>query len=611
MGLQKKNIYFILALVFILGVVLQISRQDELLTWAGRLQAKTPDTLEFKDAITAQEVDSLQLDRILVVYDGEDPYSVRLKDNIARTLQDMKQRVEVVEAVALHGSPDSYRAVMIAMAKLDRLADPTWLTSYVEEGGHLVLAVTPETSSLLLSIYRKLGANDVGEYITVQGVRLNTNILIGMKGYEVDDEFITNSSLRMDLNEQAKVHITSASGDPLLWETSYGLGKFVVFNGTMLDEKTSRGLITGMTGLVIPDMLYSVFNAKLLYIDDFPAPFPNGINEELYQIYKRSQPRFFKEVWWPDMVRLAQRHEFKYTGVLIETYEDDVQSPFMTPEQADRSNLATLGREIVKGGGEIGLHGYNHQSLVTSERTAGFFGYKKWTSVEDMAGSLEAALQFIGSVFPSIKVQTYVPPSNVLGPEGREALKMALPDLTNISSLYTEDAKGFAYVQEFEVAEDGLVELPRLTSGYLLDHYMYWVSMSGASSIGMFSHFIHPDDILDRERSAPYKWDQLYERIDRFLEFQEERFGFLRSMTAAEAAEEVRKSVTAEVYVDKSVKGKLRGYVNHYSGDLYFILRTDKKIGLLKHCSVKRIDDQVYLVHVQDANFEIELKGQL
>lgn len=609
MGLQKKNIYFILILVLVLGLALQISRQDELLVWAGKLNDNTRDSLEYVDAIPANEAELLQLDRTLVVYDEENPSSIRLKDNITRTLKDMKQPYDIAEAGTMDESPEPYRAVIMALNRLERLADTKWLTSYVEQGGHLLLAAAPENGHVLLNIYRKLGANDVGDYINVQGIRFNTNILIGMKGYEIDDEFITNSSLRMDLNEQAKVHMTSASGDPLLWETPYGKGKFVVFNGTMLEEKTSRGLITGMTGLVIPDMLYSIFNVKLLYIDDFPAPFPNGINEELYRVYKRSQPRFFKEVWWPDMVRLARKYDFKYTGVLIETYEDDVQAPFMTPEQADRSSLTTLGREIIKGGGEVGLHGYNHQSLVTSEKISGFFGYKHWTSVEDMAGSLKAALQFVGSVFPSVKIQTYVPPSNVLGPEGREALKLALPDLTNISSLYTEDERQFAYVQEYEVAEDGIVELPRLTSGYLLDNYMYWVSMNGASSVGMFSHFIHPDDILDSERSAPYTWEQLFQRFDRFLDFQGKHFGFLRSMTAAEAAEEVRKTVTAEVYVDKSEEGKLRGYVNRYSGDLHFILRTDKKIGILKHCSVKRVDEQVYLVHVHDADFEIELKG--
>ncbi|CAH0119444.1 MULTISPECIES: DUF2194 domain-containing protein [unclassified Paenibacillus] len=611
MGLQKKNIYFILALVLILGIALQISRQDELLAWTGRLQAKTPDSLDYRDAISPEEAASLQTDRILILYDDDNPYSIRLKDNIARTLKDMKQTADIMEAAKLQGSPDRYQAVIIAMPRLGRLTDHSWLAPYVEQGGHLLLATAPDLDDVLLAIYRKLGAYDVGEYILPQGVRFQTNILIGMKGYELNKDFITNSSLRMDLGDQANVHMTSAAGDPLLWETPYGKGKFVVFNGTMLDEKTSRGLITGITGLLIPDMLYSIFNVKLVYIDDFPAPFPNGINEELYRTYKRSEPRFFKEIWWPYMVRLAQKHNVKYTGVLIETYEDDVTPPFLTPKQADRSSLATLGREVLKGGGEIGLHGYNHQSFVTSERISAAFGYKPWASADDMAGSLGAALRFAQSVFPSNKIQTYVPPSNVLGPEGREILAKALPDLTNISSLYTVDEKQFAYVQEFEVAEDGIVELPRLTSGFLLEDYMYWVSMNGASSVGVFSHFVHPDDILDLKRSFPYTWEQLYERMDRFLQFQGERYGFLRSMTAAEAAVEVKKTAAAQVYVDRSEEGKLRGYVNRFSGDLYFLLRTDKKIGALKHCSVKRVDENVYLVQAKDAKFEIELKGSL
>ena len=57
----------------------------------------------------------------------------------------------------------------------------------------------------------------------------------------------------------------------------------------------------------------------------------------------------------------------------------------------------------------------------------------------------------------------YVPPSNVLSPEGRAVLTHEIPEVKTIASTYFPG--DFAYAQEFEWAADGMFEQPRVISG--------------------------------------------------------------------------------------------------------------------------------------------------
>lgn len=53
--------------------------------------------------------------------------------------------------------------------------------------------------------------------------------------------------------------------------------------------------------------------------------------------------------------------------------------------------------------------------------------------------------------------------SNVLSEAGRKLLGSLYPKIRTIASNYFSG--DYAYVQEFEVAEDGIVEQPRIISG--------------------------------------------------------------------------------------------------------------------------------------------------
>jgi hypothetical protein len=241
--------------------------------------------------------------------------------------------------------------------------------------------------------------------------------------------------------------------------------------------------------------------------------------------------------------------------------------------------LISYGREIIKSGGEIGIHGYNHQAMQTDPRVAESFGYKTWRSVEDMEAATEAVLNYIAEGFPKYKVMSYVPPSNVLGPEGRQALIHEWPNLAVIASLYGVDESNRAYVQEFEVADDGIIEMPRVTSGFFDVPYNVWFEANTMTSVKEFEHMLSRLD-------TTYPW--------------------LRSITSNEAGIGIADVLLSKMSV-KHDANQMQVSTTADSSEQFFIFRTDKKIGKLVNCNVRKVDDGIYLVTAYKNDFSIGL----
>lgn len=110
-------------------------------------------------------------------------------------------------------------------------------------------------------------------------------------------------------------------------------------------------------------------------------------------------------------------------------------------------------------------------------------------------------------MFPGTELSVYVPPSNVLSDEGREMIVKEFPEIRTIASNYF--VGDMAYTQEFEVAEDGIVEQPRIISGAVIDDYMELAAISELNMHFVNTHFMHPDDLLDEDRGARLGWKKL------------------------------------------------------------------------------------------------------
>jgi len=395
-----------------------------------------------------------------------------------------------------------------------------------------------------------------------------------------------------------------------MWKREYGAGSFIVYNGDKLHLKNSRGLIAGAVSLMQPDFLYPIFNSKIFFIDDFPAPIAKGNNPNIYREYGLNLPTFFQEIWWPDMLKVARLYNVKYTAAVIQSYNDEVSPPFHNPVDQEWHQLVSYGREVIKSGGEIAIHGYNHQSLQNNKDTADYLGYQIWDDQGNMEESIKEVNQYLKSAFPSFTPMSYVPPSNVLGREdGREALKKAWPELSVIASLYDTDFEDRAYVQEFELSKDGIIEMPRVTSGYFETPYLRWLEANTITSVGVFSHFLHPDDLLDDDRGQAKTWGNLYQDFSDYLERLQRTYPWLRDNTSTEAGFDMVNVLQTNVRVTKD-SNRIKGEVDQYKQPLYYVLRTERKIAVQENCTVQKIDENVYLVTVKGSTFSIGLGGE-
>ena len=271
---------------------------------------------------------------------------------------------------------------------------------------------------------------------------------------------------------------------------------------------------------------------------------PGGSGEYIERDYGTSVSSFYTEVWWPDLRRFAQRYGAVFTGLIIEDYNDTVEPPFAVTQ--DTSRFQYFAGELLRLGGELGIHGYNHMPLVTAgslDSNEGYVpgtyedaygGYVYWPSQEAMGGALQELYDFVQATFPDNSPTVYVPPSNILSQPGRDALMASAFDVRVIASIYFDSSEHVQYVQDFGVADDGVVNTPRIISGGQIDDYMRLSALSELNLHFVSSHFMHPDDMLDPDRAAVEGWASAYANICAYADWLYGSVPHIRNLTGSE-----------------------------------------------------------------------------
>jgi hypothetical protein len=547
----------------------------------------------------------------LVIYDGK--ADAMLHSNIEFVLGSMRVGYRCCNADnGQFIDPSGYRTIVLALMNLDLVQSSIMrIMDWVKAGGQLLVAYFPEPSTTLSAISEKIGIlNTDLDYAVQQRARLTTELMPGGEGQEFTWSDGDRYGLVMQLSDACIVHMVSVSNDmgnvPMLWECPYGDGRVVVSNNDAFAERKSRGLVAAAYSLLGDVFCYPVINASMLFIDDFPAPVPEGHNKYIDRFYNIDVNSYYTNVWFPSMIGFARKYNLRYTGLMIETYDDNVTPPFEKTEQSERFRY--FGNILMQDGDEIGLHGYNHQPLVPSSfHYAGLYDYKKWGSIGDMAASIQEALRFSAQAIPGSQLRTYVPPSNVLSDEAREMLRKDFPQINTISSVYMPG--DLAYAQEFNVGADGIVNLPRINAGCEISDYDKWLELSELNFHYVNSHFLHPDDALDPERGADLGWEKLSSDLDSYLNWLYGAAKGLRNMTAQQGALAVRQ------YCGLSLKRKLSPSlyqldIGGFPGEAWLLVRVNVgRPGSVKGGSLQPVCGDLYLLHAVAPHVEIQIEG--
>ncbi len=489
----------------------------------------------------------------LVLYNSSEANSVLAEEDIASLMKQLHVDADFID-VSSHSVPDlnDYEKIISAIAEYDVLGEnASELLDWMADGGGLMIYFPPQGDMFFRTFGTQLGIQEAGwRMYEIPGLRFCSDLLLGgqEKDFMIEEPY--ESALALTLFSDCTVHIVSADEReiPVLWERRYGEGKAVFMNFGIMG-KAYRGIYAAAYSLLSDIFSWPVINGSAFYLDDFPSPVPSGTSTFIERDYGISVSDFYTNIWWPDLQELAETYGIRYSGMIIEDYSDHLKAPFASNLNTQRFQY--FGNSLLRGGGEIGLHGYNHIPLCMEGFDADFGGdyvpgsyedlfyYDYWETREDMRASLEELISFTESLYKGVTPQVYVPPSNILSSEARQMLAEDFPQIRAVASTYFEG--NVAYTQEFEVAEDGMVETPRIISGLIIDPFMEISALSELNLHYVNSHFQHPDDVLDVDRGAEAGWEAMKGRLVEYLDWLYTATPEIRNLTASEMAGAVQR----------------------------------------------------------------------
>ena len=336
-----------------------------------------------------------------------------------------------------------------------------------------------------------------------------------------------------------------------------------------------------------------------MFIDDFPADYRSA-PEILQANYGRNFQRFVLEIWWPDMAALMKKYDYRFTTAYIKSYNDQVREPFEF-DKAIEGTMQRLASDIIKNQGEVCFHGYNHQPLFFTQSPMNLYGYKAWPDSAMIGAAIRQSITFFQDRFSGYQFHTYDPPSNMLEPEAIPALTQAIPTLRTISGTYFESTNEAGeissenFTQEFTVDSRYGIALPRVTAGSFYSDAVQYIMASVVTTNGIVNHFIHPDDILDPDRSYGLLWEQLRQENEKLLGGIDRKYEWLSKDTADQAAQKLQKAYYARLYYTRG-EHSIQIACDNFSSGLTLMVTSKDRLTAGNGCTVRKIDSIRYLV---------------
>ncbi len=383
--------------------------------------------------------------------------------------------------------------VLYDLSPLNKTA-MNYLIRFVESGGHIFIPNVGEDKNFgFLAGIRKDANFQIDT--TARGFLFKSDFLPALKGKPFRNQ---NKHYGLDANNfrnDIEVLATSISNEnyPLIIKNKIGNGSVISFNSDQYSGKRERGLFFAAILQGLEGVPYPVANASSIMLDDFPAPLYNVKKEPVASELDVSQAQFYSEVWWKDMLELAREENLEYSAYVCFDYSNSTSPPFNFREWEQSSLPTTRGNAADKlmialknSKHELGFHGYNHTSLTN----------EMWPNKNLMGLSLQAVKKRWSVMGYGPLPVSYVPPSNIIDSTGFIALEENLPHITYNASLYLGDfEEGGDREFDPEPYNEHFFNFPRITSGFALTPGLEFNQQSLYLYTGIWTHFIHPDDI--------------------------------------------------------------------------------------------------------------------
>lgn len=559
----------------------------------------------------------------LYLWDSSDEDSSLLCRQMSQILKDMGVRYAAVDIDREEVPPCSrFEKVVLGFSNYEKnrngVAD---VMEWTAQGGGLLIAAVPEVDTTFRWVSQQVGIVGLGNtrYKT-PGIRLKDDFLLAgsQKDYEIENPF--ESSIIAVLDESCQVHMVSSDEKeiPLLWEYSLGQGQVAVVN-LGIYEKSCRGIYASAYSLLGDFCAYPVINGAAFYLDGFPAPLPQGKNAYIFETYgDMDLYTFYINEWWPDLLRLAQKYDIRYTGSLVESSAGGVEPPFEVT--GARNRYQYFGAQLLENGGEIGIYGYNNLPLCTEGFESALeqrpeLDYQKdlklkyWKTKNDMAAALQETSRFFGELFSEQNPQVYTPPANILSEEGRQILRNTIPEIRAVAGSYM--GGDFSIAQEFAVSGDGLIETPRITYGCYINSDMKLSALSELNMHYVNTHFMYLSDVLNPDLGAELGWPELCRRLEEYMDWLYGAAPEIRRLTGSGTAAAVQRFYYVQAE-KKSTETGMELELSNFQDEAWFLIRFnawEPEESGTSGGKLTRLQGDLYLLKAENQHVTVQRKA--
>lgn len=494
---------------------------------------------------------------VLLIYDPGSAASAAIVENLASAAGYAGLNivgVTVKDVLRLRPADlEAHSGVIVAFEQT-----PSLITQYVRDlvTGHVIAGgraglVLPW---LDLGIGETFGAQKAEGLVKARGLAMHRGAFPGVEGLRAGTLGVSWSTRPVTLHTACEVLAQSEEPPvPLWWRCKKGRGELVALNAYEFSDRAFLGFLVQFLLDLASPWAMPVLAVAVEFVDDCPLPMSGNKIEHI----GKSDVEFYSEDFYEMILEARQRFGIRPTFLAVFSYEEEQRGPFPRPFAGSTEQSAmALAHRIVADDFPVGLHGMNHLSPSLRGGVS-----RPFPDTESLEVWAKAGREAFTAVFGRENVPIiFVPPNNFIDEAGKRAILMAMPELKVISSVFAgsenETAQDFAMDPQLW----GVVNLPRTWAGHVLKGEAMLQMLNGLLAYGVSTHFVHPDDILDPERSYGIGW---YELRQGFLEGVEEvrkRFSFLRERTAFEAALELIRLISAEVRVEVLSESSLRAF---------------------------------------------------
>jgi len=438
------------------------------------------------------------------IEDENDKESVSYGEQLRKVCDYAKMPFNIISLSDWQNSmaiPETARIVCIHDTKKISPAALSKLMDYVSAGGTLFIPCSNEDKRAAFMMgFRPEAEFDTNT--TAKGFLFNVPFLPGMKGKTYVSEGAHYGFGKSNFTKNIHVLATSINEPdfPLIYENKIGRGRVLVFNTTQYLRRIDRGLFFAALLKGLEGIPYPIANTSTVFLDDFPSPLYAVKEEPIKSELNLTISDFVHNVWWPDMESLAKKYGIEYSAMICFDYKNKTQPPFLF-DQWDENKMKSdrkiegvsewLVNDVAKKGHELSLHGYNHVEFMKGE----------WPNPQFIPTALKAVQKkWQVSNFGPMPV-TYVPPSNYIDKDGIGYLHQGMPSIKFLCSVYIGELnEGGAREFDFDPYNDDIYDYPRISSGFYMNPTMDYAAQSMYLYTGIWTHFVHPDDVYQIDR---------------------------------------------------------------------------------------------------------------